>query len=57
MTNQLDMTRYGAYYETTSLSSEQKALASADFISCMSTNLVTPSLPVFVRWNESSNIS
>ncbi|XP_046634166.1 uncharacterized protein LOC124313333 isoform X1 [Daphnia pulicaria] len=55
MTGQLDMAGYEKYYETTSLSSEQKALATADFISCMTAKLITPSLPVFVRWTESSN--
>ncbi|EFX85625.1 hypothetical protein DAPPUDRAFT_300234 [Daphnia pulex] len=55
MTSQLDMAGYGKFYETTSLSSEQKTLASADFISCMTANLITPSLPVFVRWTESRN--
>ncbi|XP_046461451.1 uncharacterized protein LOC124207858 isoform X2 [Daphnia pulex] len=55
MTGQLDMAGYEKYYETTSLSSEQKALAAADFISCMTANLIRPSLPIFVRWTESSN--
>jgi hypothetical protein len=57
MTGQLDMVGYEKYYETTSLSSEQKALAAADFISCVTSKLITPSLPVFVRWTESSIIS
>ncbi|EFX85624.1 hypothetical protein DAPPUDRAFT_237667 [Daphnia pulex] len=55
MTSQLDMAGYGKYYETTSLSSEQQALATADFNSCVTANLITPSLPVFVRWTLSSN--
>ncbi|XP_046634152.1 uncharacterized protein LOC124313324 isoform X2 [Daphnia pulicaria] len=55
MTSQLDMAGYVKFYKTTSLSSEQKVLAAADFISCMTAKLITPSLPVFVRWIESSN--
>jgi hypothetical protein len=57
MTSQLDMAGYVKFYKTTSLSSEQQALAAADFISCVTAKLITPSLPVFVRWTESSIIS
>ncbi|XP_046634154.1 uncharacterized protein LOC124313325 isoform X2 [Daphnia pulicaria] len=55
MSSQLDMAGFVKIYETTSLSSEQKTLASANFISCVTANLNKPSSPVFVRWTQSSN--
>jgi hypothetical protein len=57
MTGQLDMAGFVKIYETTSLSSEQQALAAADLISCVTANLNKPSSPVFVRWTQSSIIS
>ena len=54
MTNQFNITNYIKDYESTSLSFEQKTLASTDFKSCITASFITPSLPLLIRWTESS---
>ncbi|KAI9561156.1 hypothetical protein GHT06_012112 [Daphnia sinensis] len=54
-TGQFDMAKYVNYFENTTLSSEQKSSVMSSFKSCMTANLITPTLPIFIRWVESAD--
>ncbi|XP_032799592.2 uncharacterized protein LOC116936532 isoform X1 [Daphnia magna] len=55
LTGQLNMGSYLNYFENTTLSSEQKSSAMSSFKSCMTANLISPNLPIFIHWVESAD--